>query len=189
MPVRWFAAGRENLLGDFRKKMLSNKKLSKLYVYTQSRDVFPNVEIKGGVCYYLIDSKYSGKCSYHIIHDGIHEKYERNLDDFDVLIRDPIYAAIVKKVNDYYESDVLKVDSMISNDTPFGISSNVRNSQKNQIKVYEDSTSEHNTKLFHIENLVRKTEYICRNDIKKHSEDIDEYKVFIPVAGGSGNVL
>lgn len=186
MPARWFAAGRENLLGDFRKEMLSNRQLSKLYVYTQSRDVFPNVEIKGGVCYYLLDSNHNGKCSYHIIHDGIHEEYDRNLDDFDVLIRDPIFAAIVKKVNDYKTSDD-NVDSIISNDTPFGISSNVRNSKKNQIKVYSDETPDHNTKLYHIEKLVRKIEFVNRNDITKHAEDIDEYKVFIPGAGGSGN--
>ncbi len=187
MPARWFAAGRENLLGDFRKDMLSNKNLSKLYVYTQSRDVFPNVEIKGGVCYYLLDSNHNGKCDYHLIHDGIHEKYDRNLDDFDVLIRDPIFAAIVKKVNDYDLNSKFKVDSIISNDTPFGISSNVRNSTKNQIIVYQEPTSEHNTKLYHIEKLVRKIEYINRNTVTKHKEDIDSYKVFIPGAGGSGN--
>ena len=47
IPARWFAAGRENLLKDFRDYMLASGKISKLITYTNSADVFGSVEIKG----------------------------------------------------------------------------------------------------------------------------------------------
>ena len=54
--------GRDNLLSDFRSTMLNDKSIRQLVVYTDSHDVFPTVEIKGGLCYYLRDSQYSGNC-------------------------------------------------------------------------------------------------------------------------------
>ena len=60
IPSRWFSAGRKNLLGDFRTQMLANRKIRKMYVYPSSQDIFPTVDIKGGLCYYLIDNGYDG---------------------------------------------------------------------------------------------------------------------------------
>lgn len=60
IPSRWFAADRGNLLDDFRRDMLNNEHVQKMFVYPNSNDVFSNVEIKGGICYYLINNKYQG---------------------------------------------------------------------------------------------------------------------------------
>ena len=81
------------------------------------------------------------------------------------------------------------VDSIISSDTPFGIPSNPKTSKKTPFKVYSESSSEHNTLLFHIENGTRKTEFVKRADISKNKKDIDKYKVFLTGAAGSGNDL
>lgn len=185
MPARWFSAGRENLLGEFRRNMLANEHLNKMFVYSNPREVFPQVEIKGGICYYLINSKYSDDCEYTLIQEGSSETTKRKLNDFDVLIRDPKIANIVKKVVKQSEN-VTTVDNIISADTPFGISSNPKSSKKNQITVYETSGSKHNTLLYHIEKNERKIEYVCKQDINKHKEDIEKEKVFIPGASGSG---
>lgn len=186
LPARWFAAGRENLLGDYRTKMLNNKNLSSLCVYTNSHDVFPSVEIKGGICYYLIDSKHDGDCSYSLIENGIKQTTNRVLNDFDVLIRNPKLAEIVKVVMSKTE-DSQTVDTIISNDTPFGISSNPKTSKKNPTRVYSTESAEHNTKLYLIEKLKRSVEYVNRKTILKNAQAIDYDKVFIPGAGGSGN--
>ena len=75
--------GRDNLLSDFRSTMLNDKSIRQLVVYTDSHDVFPTVEIKGGLCYYLRDSQYSGNCIYSLIKEGNRQTAERNLGDFD----------------------------------------------------------------------------------------------------------
>ncbi len=185
MPARWFAAGRENLLAEFRSKMINNCKLEKLIVYTNGTDIFSNVEIKGGICYYLINNNYNGKCRYILHENSSIIESMRDLTTFDVIIRNPQLAQIVQKIIEFKNTGY--VDSIISNDTPFGISSNPKSSKKNPMKLYEDCDSQHNTKLYHIEKLVRKVEYIDRTFITKNAKYIDKCKVFIPGAAGSGN--
>ena len=53
--------------------------------------------------------------------------------------------------------------------------------------MYNNSTSEHDVLLFHIEKGVRKIEYVNKNDIQKNMNDIDAFKVFVTGADGSGN--
>lgn len=185
MPSRWFAAGRENLLGDFRKQMLTCGRLKKLITYADGSDLFTNVEIKGGICYYLDDAQYKGNCEYTLIRGNEIKTVETDLSEFDILIRDPQLINIVKKVKS--KKSIGTVDSIMSADTPFGIPSNPRDSSKTPFKVYETSSNEHNVLLYHIENQKRKIEYAALSDIKKNASDIDKYKVFITIAGGSGN--
>uniref|UniRef100_UPI003A8E1813 Eco57I restriction-modification methylase domain-containing protein n=1 Tax=Enterocloster clostridioformis TaxID=1531 RepID=UPI003A8E1813 len=184
IPSRWFTTGRENLLGDFRRNMLTNRKIANLFVYTNSRDIFPTVEIKGGLCYFLLDEKHSDDCMYTLIHDGKRDVCMRKLDEFDVLIREPQLATIVKKVMDRTAETV---DSIVSNDTPFGIPTNPFSSGKKSVRIFEESNDDHNTLLYYIEKQVRKVAYVQKSDITKNSSDIDKCKVFIPEAAGSGN--
>lgn len=186
MPARWFAAGRENLLGEFRKNMLSNKSISKMYTYTNSHEIFPNVEIKGGICYYLFDKEHSGQCRYTLIDNSIVESFDRDLDDFDILVREPRLVNIIKKVEKSNHSKGT-VDEIVSNDTPFGISSNPKTSKKNKIEMFINSTEKHNTKLYYVEKMKRKIEYIDKNLVNKNMQFINKYKVLIPESGGSGS--
>lgn len=186
MPARWFSAGRENLLGAFRHFMLTNRSLQKLVAFTDSSLLFSPVEIKGGICYYLLNSKYNGDCNYSIVRNNIIQTMNRNLSRFDILIRDPMLSTIVETVMPLTVNGET-VDTIISNDTPFGISSNPRSSKKSPLSVFTNATAEHDVFLYHIENNKRKIEYVRRCDISKNEDDIDTYKVFIPGSGGSGD--
>lgn len=186
IPSRWFSGGRDNLLSDFRNTMLTDRSICQLVAYTDSREVFPTVEIKGGLCYYLRDSGYSGDCTYSLIKAGQRQTAERNLGDFDVLIREPILAGIVKKV---MRGNPKVVEILISADTPFGIPTNPKESKKNPIEVFSNSTSLHDIRLFHIENTLRKVEYVKRESIDKNADAIDAEKVFIPKGYGAGETF
>lgn len=187
IPSRWFAAGRENLLGDFRKDMINSGRIQKIVNYTNSRHCFTNVEIKGGVCYYLETQENKDLCDYTIYKEDIVLKAHRKLNSFDILIREPQLSRIIEKVETIRKSiGINTVDTIVSADTPFGVSSNPEKSKKYPIKLYSKSTQEHNTTLFYIENLKRKTAFINRDDIKKNKQDIDKFKVFINGAAGSG---
>ena len=186
MPSKWFTSGREHLLGEFRQKMLNNRSIQNMVVYSDFRDIFPDVNIKGGLCYYQYNSNYSGDCSYKLIQGGKSSVCSRRLNEYDVLIQNPTLAAIVKKISNFGNEGVGSVASIISNDTPFGIPTNPATSKKNPYDVSNNASDDHNTQLFYLDKAKRKIAYINRNDVKKNAQDIDCHKVFIPAAYGAG---
>ena len=186
IPSRWFTTERENLLGTFRTNMLTTPGIRSLFAFSSSNDVFPTVEIKGGLCYFLYDTHYTGECTYTLIQDGQRITSKRNLGDFDILIREPILASIVKKVTEKIEGESESVSALVSSDTPFGIPTNPQQSKKNPFTIYDRPAKNHNTSLLYLEKGGRKIAFIDGSKIAKNSSDISRDKVFIPEAGGSG---
>ena len=106
--------------------------------------------------------------------------------DFDIIIRNPKLAPIVKQVIDKTkEMGLGNMSSVISNDTPFGVPSNPHSSKKNPYKVSTFRTDEFDLPLY-IKNKKREIEYVRRFDIKKNTQSIDRIKVLIPEAAGTG---
>ncbi len=188
IPAKWFTGGRESLLGKFRQYMLSCGKIKKLYTYPNSKDLFSTVEIKGGICYYLEESSYKGLCQYHFIDDGSDYCSNISLNDFEVFIRDPQVAAILRKVQKIrMENNEGTVDTIVSADTPFGIPTNPKISKKKAFELSDVRTKQYDIELHYLDAGVRTIGYIRKADISKNIDDIDAVKVFIPGAGGSGN--
>ena len=186
MPSKWFTAGRENLIGEFRKHMLNNHCIQKMVVYSDFRDLFPNVNIKGGLCYYLYNASYTGDCAYTLVQGKQTMLYIRKLDEYDILIQNPQLAKLVKKVVELEGNASERVSDIISNDTPFGIPTNPDISKKNRYDVFDNDASDHHIKLYYLDRSARKTAYMRKNDIIKNAQDIGKYKVFIPAAYGAG---
>lgn len=183
IPSRWFSGGRERLLGDFRYHMLHNDSIRKLYDYPESRDIFKNVEIKGGVCYFLIDNSYHGKCETHLVENGEDIMTMRDLGKLDVYVRRPMSATIVGKI----PADARRVDEIVSADTPFGIPTNPKVSKKTPFDVFDESAPDHDVLLYYNEKNVRLTGYVRRSDLRKNAGDIDRPKAIFPLAGWGGN--
>lgn len=53
VPARWFSGGKG--LDDFRTSMLADDRLRRIEDFPDSSDVFPGVQIKGGVCFFVWD--------------------------------------------------------------------------------------------------------------------------------------
>ena len=187
IPSKWFATGREHLLGDFRKKMLGDKSIKGMVSYSDSHEVFPDVAIKGGICYFLHDGKFTGNCAYKLIQNGTESLVSRKLDEFDILIQDPRLESIVRKVSQDIKDQDNTVASIISGDTPFGIPTNPKTSSKRAFPVYDRCDGSHDTMLFYLEKATRKISYIDKQQISKNSQDVEKYKVFLPKAYGAGD--
>ena len=186
IPSKWFTGGREHLLGAFRKDMLTCGEISKMSAYTDAGDVFPNVEIKGGICHFLRDALHKGKCDYSIKRGSIESRAMRDLNENDVLIREPQLSRIVSKVLKQSKLDGCDfVEHYISSDTPFGIPTNPTSSKKASFVVKDEYSEEFNTKLFYLNGSVRKVGYIRKSDVRKNKQDIDAIKVFVPKAYGA----
>lgn len=121
IPARWYSGGKG--LEQFRTGMLNDRRLAKLIDYTNSLDCFPNVDIAGGVCYFLWDSTHDSECYLKNISNGAESVIYKYLNEFDTLIRYPIADKIIRKVLAKKE---VTLASMVSSRKPFGLATNVR---------------------------------------------------------------
>ena len=177
IPSKWFTGGREHLLGDFRREMLASKQIVRMTAYHNPRELFPEVEVKGGICCFVRDKAYEDTCEYSLQKDGDCESTDLDLSSLDVMIREPRLARIVQMVveqvlRENQEGSPAFVEEIISGDTPFGIPTNPKTSKKNPFDVSDVQTEEYNVELYYLENNVRKVGYVKEGDIRKNSEDL-----------------
>ena len=78
VPSRWMKGGKG--LDTFRREMINDKRISHISDYQNAKDLFPTIDLDGGVCYFLWDKKHNGKLNY-IYHDmkGVVLKSDRFL--------------------------------------------------------------------------------------------------------------
>ncbi len=118
VPARWYSGGRG--LDDFRNTMLTDRRLSKLVDFENFSEVFPGVDVAGGVCYFLWEKDHSGPCEIVNSKDGVITKTKRELNEFDIFIRNNLAVPIIKKVTEI-ENPKHYLNKVISSSKPFGI--------------------------------------------------------------------
>ena len=119
MPSKWYSGGKG--LDSFREEMINDKRFSCLFDYEDSRDCFAGVDIAGGVCYFLWNSAYSGKCNVTTISNNNVVSSLRDLNEFDTFIRHDKAVQIIHKVLSHKE---VTLDSVVFSRKPFGLGSN-----------------------------------------------------------------
>ena len=103
VPARWYSGGKG--LDEFRDEMMKDKRMKILVDYPDASECFPGVEIKGGVCYFLWDSEYNGKCKISRYFNGeIISTDERSLDEFPTFVRFNEAVPILRKVEKKYKT-------------------------------------------------------------------------------------
>lgn len=121
IPARWFAGGKG--LDAFRAKMLSDKRIREIVDFENASEVFPGVDIAGGICYFLWDRDYNGDCVITNIHNNELVVTERPLDEFPTLIRHGTAVPIIRKV---ISKNEIRMDTQVSSSKPFGLRTFVR---------------------------------------------------------------
>jgi len=173
VPSRWMAGGRG--LDDFRKVMLSSNKLLRLVDFPVSSEVFPNVEVKGGICYFLWSEAHSGPCEVTVTRGNEPTTSSRQLDEFDVFVRDPKAVKILHKV---ISATQKSMDALVSNREPFKLESNFQG--------FQDKKKSGDITLHYIRSGKRHIGFVPRSIITKNAQLIDKWKVLIPKAGSDG---
>lgn len=166
MPSRWYAGGKG--LDAFRDSMLNDKHIAKLFDYFDATDVFPKIDLSGGVCYFLWSAVHNDDCLVTTSRNGIRNTLLRPLleEGADSFIRFNEAVSIInkipKKVQSFYTS--------VSSRKPFGIATD--------FKI--DKTVTKGVELF----AYPKNGWIDSTKISVHKEWINKYKVFISYAYG-----
>lgn len=174
IPSRWFAGGRG--LDEFRDEMLHDDSLRVIHDFINASDCFSGVEIKGGVCYFLWDRDNKGLCKIYTHKDNNITYSERPLleKNNDTFIRYNQAISIIEKV---YKLKENSFSSVVSPQTPFGLYSSFKDFQKigddSYIKVYANKQIGYLSKDF---------------VISKNSQWINNWKVYVPKAIGSGDM-
>jgi len=171
-PSRWFAGGLG--LSDFRARMLKDRRMSRLIDYRVEKDVFPYVNINGGVSYFLWDADHNGKCLIsHVPAGGAPSSAEpRYLDEFDLLVRHNEGVHILRKVRSREEPTF---DARVSSQKPFDLHTNFHGASTNAgiadpVLMYG----------------ARRQSWVPRADIQKNLNWVDYWKVFL-AAASDGN--
>ena len=135
MPARWYSGGKG--LDSFRDNMLKSKSICKLVDFFDSTDVFPGVDISGGVCYFLWDKDYNGDCNVQIHRNGTQTEMSRPLLESgnDAFIRFNEAISIMRKVSAFKETSF---SDEVSSRKPFGLPTNPTgiHNQKNNNDVF-----------------------------------------------------
>lgn len=163
IPSRWMYGGFG--LDSFRNKMFNSRNIV-LINHTDDANIYftNNVEIKGGVSYYLFDNDYNDLP----IYNGV----KTNLGEYDLYVEEQYRSLLKKLISDNNLSNISKSQSFYGfpgNESLFD-----RYKKNNDIKVYV-------SKAKGFEMWVDKS-LIC-------DSKLDGYKVFTPGASGSKNDL
>jgi hypothetical protein len=142
IPSRWLFGGRG--LDDFRREMFSDDRIRKLVDYTDSRTVFPSVDVAGGICYFLWERDNPGVCRVVEIENGQDPvEAERPLleNGAEVFIRSNRAIPILRKVTASETdtgllrlSDDKRFDRQVSAQKPFGLRTYFRGAEKKSAK-------------------------------------------------------
>lgn len=173
IPSRWLAGGRG--LDEFRKEMLNSKKLMHLVDYPVSKEVFSSVEVKGGICYFLMSPEYNGECTVTMVRGGDSTTSVRQLDEFDVFVRDTRSVEILRKVLKLNEKSITEI---LTADTPFGIATNFTD--------FHETKKKSDITLYYGKGGKRSTGFVAESTIEKNRHLIEKWKVLVPEAGSDG---
>ena len=171
MPAKWYNGGRG--LDQFRDDMLNDRSIKAIYDYIDSHECFPTVDIAGGVCYILWDSRYSGDCNFVSCNNGFKNTNKRNLSDADVLIRHQSEVSILEKVQ--------KVEKKFLSDVaysqkPFGLRTYVKPLDKGDITLrYNGGAGPYRRDMVSVNaNLIDKWKVITSCLTAEHAGETDK---------------
>jgi site-specific DNA-methyltransferase (adenine-specific) len=169
VPARWYAGGKG--LDEFRAEMLADKRIRKLVDFENSNDVFPGVDVAGGICYFLWDRDNQGLCEVMNLIDGKQVKSERVLSEFSILIRHSQSIPIIRKVLAKRENSGKRLSEVVSSRKPFGLQTN-----------YTPKNS--GIPCWFIQKIGLK--YASKNDISDGNKLLDKWKLLVPPAPIAG---
>lgn len=99
IPARWYTNGKGKSIDEFRDLMLNCNQISNLVDFANSADCFPGVTIAGGVCYFLWERDYKGKCKVINKTTQTETTADRYLGEFNILVRNNIAINIIEKLH------------------------------------------------------------------------------------------
>lgn len=185
IPTRWYVGGKG--LDNFRDEMLNDIHIRELHDWLTPEDIFPNTNIRGGVCYFLWDKNYDNNENLTRV-----VTYENNkvigdtvrpmrIKDVDVFIRDGKAVPILSKV--FADESIETMLNYVSPLRPFGFRGYFIKDE--QFRSSKSALSE----PIICYGRGKVVGYLDRNEVEVRSEWISLWKIFTPRANNIGTEL
>lgn len=174
IPARWYSGGKG--LDDFRDEMLKDTKIKILHDFHETSDVFPGLNIRGGICYFLWEKDYNDDCEIINHNKGETITIKRPLleKSAGIFVRYNQSISILEKVQKHSEASFL---SFVSSRKPFGLSTN--------FTEFKNTKNGKDNILLH---RFGSSGYISIDQIEKNQELVNQYKIFISKASPGSDV-
>jgi hypothetical protein len=177
IPARWYTGGKG--LDEFRSSMLGSGGISVLHDFPDTKDVFPGVNNRGGICYFLWESQYSGDATV-VTHEGgtVTSTATRPLVEpgHDAFLRFNEGVTILRKVIAVEGKAVTgqltlppesRFSALVSSRNPFGLPTNfqgaIGSSNEDDIAVYRNGG----------------VCFASRSAVEQGSDLVDRWKLFV----------
>jgi len=168
IPARWFIGGKG--LDKFRLDIISSNHVKTIRNFTNSREVFPTVDVNGGICFLHYDKNYQGEVTFL---DGSDER-KFNLSEHDIISDDINCYDIIDKITKSWKGPWLSDIAWSRN--PFGL-----------VSDYFKNNSElnlNNINAIPCLTIKKEVKYANINHVTKNNDKINLYKVCVSKAAG-----
>lgn len=184
IPTRWYTGGKG--LDDFRDEMINDIHFREIHDWLTPEDIFPNTNIRGGVCYFLLDSSFDNqsvntRVVTHENNEVINDIFRpMKFNDSNIFVRDSNAISILNKIE---YSDENSLMGYISARNPFGFSTNFTKDAKFKTDNISMTSP---VKCYANKGIIG---YIEQKDIHKNLEWVNKYKVLTPYSNNIGTEL
>jgi site-specific DNA-methyltransferase (adenine-specific) len=172
ISFRWFSGDKG--LDKFREEMIKNESIREIHDCPDASDIFPGVQIKGGICYFIWDRDNKGLCKVSSYDKGkLISKMKRPLlePNAETFIRYNEKNSISKKVASKREKSI---KNQISPRKPFGL-----------LTTYKGKNKAFNESILLYQN--GGIGYISEKEVPINKKIIKKFKVFIPPLGSGSD--
>ena len=192
IPSRWMTGTGQGISDEWVRNLINSNHFIEIHDFYDSTDCFKDVELKGGVNYFLYSDSYTGECHY-TLHQAnkVYSRIESlNSLGAGIVIRDPKASDIVKKivnVEGNYFNEGNSFDTLVGPQHFYDKDGKLTTRWTNYKKEKDQS---YNIKYY----LNRQVEaqgyaWIKESDIPKNTATIKYHKVYLSKAFNGGDAL
>lgn len=181
IPARWFAGdAQDKSFLKLREFFKTKDTLSDMYYFEDTNSIFNNVEIKGGVCFFLSSLKHKGSLNFVKVFNKKRTSTKRNLflEGLDIVLTDEKQFNILDKVRN---EDFCSLTEITKGRNAFGIIG--KDSVVNAVSskdIFENACE--------LRCKANEIRYITEDKVIKNIDVFNAYKVFISKSAGAPNV-
>ena len=171
---------------DWNEKMLSDEHLKVISYYNNSNDVFPGIDIMGGIVITLRDKKQTFEkietfTSYAEIKTIIDKVVDKDFESLSDLIYAPESYRLSKKLHELHPN----IANKLSKGHLYDLTTNIFSKLPNIFLTEKPKNPSNYIQIIGRENNSRVSKWIKRIYVESH-ENLEYYKVLVPKSNGSG---